>query len=86
MLALDGGTDGVGDNDDSSLDSWRAVWHRIGTGDAGGDVHGEAGFAAVVVAIDECNACERDAFRPEPADGLGLRVRQVGWVDGGGIG
>ena len=49
-------------------------------------MEGEEAFAAVVVAIKQCEACEREAFLPEPADGLGTGRGEVALVDGKGSG
>ena len=49
----------------------------------GGDSQGEEGFAGAVIAVEECDACERETFFPEPANGFGgVGLGQIFLVEG----
>jgi hypothetical protein len=48
-----------------------------------GQLQGEKGFAAIVIAVEERDTRERQTFLPEPADGLGRGPGKVEWREGG---
>jgi hypothetical protein len=75
-----------GDEDDAALDRRRAIGQERAAGDGGGDAKGEDGFAAGVIAVEQCDAREGQAFLPEPADGLWCGVGGVVLIGGGGMG
>ena len=85
-MELGGGGIRVGrDDDDAPFYGRSAIGHGSARGDSGSDLEREKGFARIVVAVEERNACEREAFLPEPVDRLGTGSGEIFLVEGKGV-
>jgi hypothetical protein len=85
QLELGGGGIGIGSyENNTSLYGWGAIRHGGARRDGSGDLKGEEGFAAVVVSVEEGDACHGETLLPKPADGLGQGIRERVFVDGKG--
>ena len=73
------------DDDDASLYGRSAIGHGGTGGDCGCDLKCEKGFSRIVIAVEERNACERETFLPEPANGAGTGSCEFFLVDGKGV-
>jgi hypothetical protein len=87
QLELSRGNVLVRGNDDNS-----AFWGRCAIGqelarrDVSGELQGEKGFLATVIAVEERDPREGNTVRPEPVEGLGRGLGKVGLREGGRAG
>jgi hypothetical protein len=60
-----------GNDDNSALKRRRSIRQGRTGRDVSGELQGEKGFLATVIAVEKRDTRERQTILPEPADGLG---------------
>jgi hypothetical protein len=76
---------GIGGHDDNaSLDGRATIGHGSAGGDSSSDLEREERFAAVVIAVKECDAGKRETVLPEPTNRLGFGLGEIFFVDAKG--
>ena len=77
----------MGGNDDNPALKGRRAIRQGRTGrDVSGQLQGEKGFPATVIAVQERDTREGKTILPEPTDGLGRGLGKVEWREGGRAG